>query len=58
MGKDKRTFSKARARLSHCLMVPFFLFFLKKNKINQYLELGGRIEGWGGGIIDCFESPV
>lgn len=47
MGKDKRTFSKARlCFLSHSLlglMVSFFfsLFF----KINRYLELGGRITG-------------
>lgn len=48
MGKDKRTFSKARACLSHCLMVSFFLFFLKNPSV---FGVGGRIEEEGG-VID------
>lgn len=51
MGKDKRTFSKARARLSHCLMVPFFLFKKKKKSISIWSWGAGSRVG-GGGIID------
>lgn len=47
MGKDKRTFSKARACLSHCLVGSFILFFLKKNQ--SVFGVGGRI-GEGGGV--------
>lgn len=56
MGKDKRAFSKGRARLSHCLMVSFFCL---KKKNQSVFGVGGRIEGGRGGVkIPCFELPV